>query len=571
MDYITIEGTQSQLEAALSVPDFNIFRRSSRELPNGKFAVDGLATADAQTALSALGLIVTAVIPETEINAHDAKLDAEIALGTSYGDSAQLNAALDNLKTTYSATLSHGPDGDFEVFKLPNKSSGGPLPIDSPKDIKAIRIGTGDIPVLIVAGLHARELAPPDAVIAFAEKLMACYASFGDTIETEFVDGPFTSKVHDEDYEYQDIYSKKIDYQSMAIPQDELKAMVSKLKIFLVPCANPDGRDYSLSQPDRKYWRTNRKVINSYNPCSKGPEVPIGVDINRNFPVAFDMDAYYKASVVNHVKNHTADTPCDDDKYSIRFWNKHRVKGINSYKDRDTYQGENPLSENESLNIQGLIDEHKIRYFLDIHSAIRVIILPWGFNQNQLTFESSTVSDTWLNKTLDVGGGGVGRDIGGVEIGGAMGTYREYFPHKPNHHLLLKHYMLASLMSWNIFKAAGSDEHAKKRAKYRLVNPEQKGGLYPATGSAMDYALSTQLKLADGSLTDAAIVEDRFPVIALSVEVGHASDGRWFPLKNDDDRKQYRKVQRETFAAMRGFLSYASRWSTDLAEAFFGD
>src|SRR5580698_10235674 len=88
-----------------------------------------------------------------------------------YLKSAEVSAHLDNLASTYPTVCTRSGPSDWVAGWAGGKSGYvkiGATTADSPADRWA---------VLITGGLHARELAPPDALVSFLEKMLAAYAA----------------------------------------------------------------------------------------------------------------------------------------------------------------------------------------------------------------------------------------------------------------------------------------------------------------------------------------------------------------------------------------------------------
>src|SRR5258708_19493750 len=82
---------------------------------------------------------------------------------------AAIDSALVTLSTTY-------PD-NVELITLPNKSAAGAA------DVKCVRLHEGSgtkTPVLLIGGVHAREMAPPDALLRLAQLLLDAFKSNSD-------------------------------------------------------------------------------------------------------------------------------------------------------------------------------------------------------------------------------------------------------------------------------------------------------------------------------------------------------------------------------------------------------
>jgi len=65
-----------------------------------------------------------------------------------------------------------------------------------------------------------------------------------------------------------------------------LNAILDKTTLYMVPCANPDGFEYSRNH--FAFWRKNRR---------KNPDGSYGVDLNRNFSVGFVPNKNYTSNV----------------------------------------------------------------------------------------------------------------------------------------------------------------------------------------------------------------------------------------------------------------------------------
>lgn len=126
-------------------------------------------------------------------------------------------------------------------FLLPNRSVLGTR-------IFALRIRAGSASnrrgVLIIGGMHARELMNPDAIVELQVALVVSY-----------------------------LLGTGITLGNRTWSATDIKIMLETLDIWTLPCANPDGRQYVLNQDD--LWRKNRRD-NPGTPCD-------GVDLNRNF------------------------------------------------------------------------------------------------------------------------------------------------------------------------------------------------------------------------------------------------------------------------------------------------
>jgi murein tripeptide amidase MpaA len=125
-------------------------------------------------------------------------------------------------------------------FALPETSVEG-----RPVHALRVRAGTGEDRrgVLLVGGVHARELMNPDALIELAVAMVVSYRN-----GTDIVLGQRTW------------------------PAADVKLIMDTMDVHIVPCANPDGREHVMTVDDM--WRKNRRG-NAGTACR-------GVDLNRN-------------------------------------------------------------------------------------------------------------------------------------------------------------------------------------------------------------------------------------------------------------------------------------------------
>lgn len=132
------------------------------------------------------------------------------------------------------------------VVPLPERSVEG-------REILALRIrggGAGDRPgVLLLGGMHARELINPDLLCIWAQRLSHAYQ-----------------------------HETGMRFGSVSYDAGMVRLIVNSLDILVVPLVNPDGRDHVMTT--NRMWRGNR-AFNPGQPCR-------GVDLNRNFDFLFD-------------------------------------------------------------------------------------------------------------------------------------------------------------------------------------------------------------------------------------------------------------------------------------------
>jgi murein tripeptide amidase MpaA len=363
------------------------------------------------------------------------------------------------------------------------------------KLVALVKISTGGqnkIPVLFTGGIHARELAPPDALLNFCQQLLTASQNGFDIIYPPFTD------------------ATGVVYGQSVIPNATINAILDKCDLHVVPCVNPDGRDFVLATNTQlnRMWRKNRRP---------DPMCP-GVDINRNFPVAWDADTYYSAAAAP--KAHVSSNACSEQ--------------FRGYTLAPPPSG--PDIEPETQNLIDLLTQTPITYLVDVHMYGRLIMYPWGIEQNQ----SSDQTQNFLNPLFNFQRDGVVPNT----------TYAEYIPDNfvdPRGPLLQRHKKLAEDMATAIMASAGSDTTAIQRSTY---TPQQSAFLYPATGAFDDFTFSRQF-------IDLALPN----IHAFTLEAGLKGgqnpadpaddDGEFWP----DSVSQYPKVEREIHAALLGLLS----------------
>ncbi len=352
------------------------------------------------------------------------------------------------------------------------------------------RAAPSRVTALIIAGMHAREWAQPDAALSFAQKLLDAYQRKVAFEIPAYTEGGKT-------------------VGPVSAPESTIKKIIDNLDILIVPLANPDGRAYSQSsnKPTVMDWRMNRASIPA------GPPGAVGVDLNRNFDIAWDCDVYYSSGAVTHFSMGDAKKPADPTQ---------TFRG-NAKPPPDNHH---PALEWESKNLLWLIENRPVTFFVDLHSANLTIMHPWAIEAN-----GSDPSQTFLKVGPPPAGFDGARD-GPSSPGRPANAYSEYFP--PS--LLHEHEVFAQSMHKRIRDATGR--------RYRV------GGLaeimYPTTGSFMDYVFSRQFTLPGSP-----------KIYAFAAEFGQygGKDEHFHP----DATKPtgYPRVEREVHALLLAFLEAA--------------
>lgn len=116
----------------------------------------------------------------------------------------------------------------------------------------------------------------------------------------------------------------------------EIKDLVDRSQIWIVPLLNPDGLEYSIHF--YRYWRKNRR--------DNGDGI-YGVDLNRNYGYKWGVD-------------NTGSSP-------------------NSYS--DVYRGKSPFSEPETQAIRDLSMTRNFQALISYHNYGQVILYPWGYTR----------------------------------------------------------------------------------------------------------------------------------------------------------------------------------------------
>jgi murein tripeptide amidase MpaA len=282
---------------------------------------------------------------------------------------------------------------------------------------------------LVTGGVHARELAPPDALLSFVERLLAAYDAGADVSYPAFrsADG--------------------VTFDAFTVPFTEVQSIVERVNLVVAPLVNPDGRDFVLAPLGptddpalHKMWRKNLRDNDGDGQITAAD----GVDLNRNFDILFEFAKHYDVAVADvHTSNDRSD---------------------------DSYCGPTAGSEPETGNLVKLFKDEKVSYYLDVHSFSRSILYSWGIEANQsVDATMSFTNPVWDHK----------RD--GVK----HNAYSEYIPATQEAAAAA----LATQMCTDIAaRAGGSDAVAVRRSTYQ-AKPSG-AGLYVTTGAVDDFCFS---------------------------------------------------------------------------------
>jgi Zinc carboxypeptidase len=358
------------------------------------------------------------------------------------------------------------------------------------------------IPVLFIGGSHAREWAPPDALVSFVGNLLRAKSTDTDIVYPQFESGGVT-------------YSAVPNY---TIPKAEIHDIFDRFELIVLPLVNPDGRDFSLAgSTDREVlWRKNRRDLR--DPDMTDPFC-VGVDINRNFPIGWDHVMFYKPAAADFVNV--------------------SVDRCSSF----IYKGPSAGSEIETQNVMKLANDHALQAFVDVHMMGRTVLYPWGFERNQ----SDDEDQNFRNAAFDhqVGFPDTGRDgLLGEDYGEFVGA--EMADRLPR---------LADAIRDEIRESAGGSPIAQRRSTYerlQTVFAAPLAGRDPRVtfvGGADDYVFSLQFTQPG-----------RPSCVSYTLEVGQEMDQNTNNLDDDDGGftpffdAHFPKLEREVHAGLFGLL-----------------
>ena len=399
MQLIRIAGPMEPMRRITRIDGLDVKRSSARRLGDGNWQVSGYATDEALEALRDQPVEVAVVAGSEALEEQRQALFSQVqAL-----QAAEVGAAA----VTYPATVA-AIEAELERLAAEHPAlcvrTEAPNRAHSGRPIFVLTIGAdgGGTPVLLSGGAHAREWAPPDALLSLAERLLRAYAG-----GTGFVVPAFTDTVSP---------GPDVEYPEVSIAAEEVRRIVDRLELNLLVMANPDGRAFTQAAAANIMWRKNRRPARPGSTC-------MGVDLNRNHDIAWDFERYYNDA--GDIAVSASKDPCDP----------------------QVYIGPSAASEPESRNIARLLRERRIEYYVDVHSFSRKILFPWGMDDNQVR----NAEQTYRNPVWD-----------GRRDGGFGGPYGEFIPSA----LLDEHVRIGRAMRAAILGGAGDDPRARERSTY---------------------------------------------------------------------------------------------------------
>lgn len=368
--------------------------------------------------------------------------------------------------------------------------------------------GSNRVAALLVGGVHAREWAPPDALVSFARNLLVAYQAGTDIAFPAMAVTPLLGGA----------IAKPIKYPSWKISAADVNSIVTNLDLYILPLLNPDGREYDLTNLSEPGWRKNRRPF---------PSGEIGVDLNRNFDIIWRFEDYFDVGLY---KSRYLDMPASTNEVD------------------ETYRGPGKHSEPETQNLESLLDSLRIHYFMDVHMAGRHILYSWGLEENG--------DDPSMNFRLPAfDGKRDGLKDGDPALPIGRTDYKEFLSDALPHRIRSRAQFIAEAMHDRILRSAGINPGSPVSTVQR-AHSEYKVGqsafLYlpasgPNSGCSDDYACSRQI-----------LSPDRSPIFAFTLEAGHLEE-QLFHCDYSPAKSHFRKINREIQAAASGMLVVAAR------------
>ena len=365
--------------------------------------------------------------------------------------------------------------------------------------------GSGTRPgVLIIGGVHAREWAPPDALVSLARNLLVAFTSGTGITFPAMTVRPLTGP--------------PVSYKAWTVDKADVQKILSAVDLYILPMVNPDGRDYDLTHLSTPGWRKNRRPQ---------PGGQIGVDLNRNFNIIWKFEDYYDVPL--YKSRYLGTTPASTDPAD------------------DTYRGPTAHSEQETKDVESLLDNLPIHYFADVHMAGRNILYSWGLEENgsdpAMTFQSAAFT-----------GKRDGLQAGDPALPAGQTDYKEFLPDTAPNRIASRAKAIADLMHDGILRAANagklpaSSTPQQSHSEYAVG---QSAFLYlpdegPNSGCSDDYACSRQFLLAN-----------REPIFAYTIETGHPEE-QAFHCDYSAAAGHFRKINREIHGALLALLMTAA-------------
>ncbi|MEV6975010.1 M14 family zinc carboxypeptidase [Kitasatospora sp. NPDC093806] len=440
----------------------------------------------------------------------------------------QIEAALVDLALTFPSLCTRiafpnrsVEDRPIHFIRIADGSAGGPS--GRPSDGPPGESPDGRPVVVLTGGVHARESAPPDALVHFAQNLLVSRSTGTDITFPAMVCTPLPTMPPNGG---PPVPVSPVEYPRFTIPAAKVRRFLERVDLYIAPLINPDGRQFDQDNhpvgTGGAGWRKNRRP--DPDPAR------IGVDINRNHDIAWKFEDYYDMAV---------------------YRKRYSFGPASTDPANETYRGPAAASEPETANVQWLIDEVRAAYFVDVHQFGRNVLLSWGIEDNGDDPAMNFSSPAWKGRRD-------GLRPGSPLVPPDRPNYQEFVTNTAPHFVRDRLPVLANAMRDAILRSAGVDPAApvpvtpEARRVHSTYDVGQSAALYdkvnggPVTGTTDDYAFRRQFD-----------DPGRAPVFAFTIETGHLEEAGFHP---DYGRPpgHYAKIEREVHAALAELCEMAA-------------
>lgn len=310
MNTAYIEGTEDALDQVRALAGVELAEGDRRYVGGGRWRLTAIIDESNISSIEQLGCAVTVFDTEAD------PLGFFHAKPAGYPTAGDINARVAAAGAAYPSLVMKADFLGSAAVPIPRLLFGSPSPAAK---------------VVVTAGMHAREWAPPSAVITCIEALLAAARD-----------------------------NKESRIGGYALGAADVATIFSKLQVCVLPLVNPQGYDFSTAPAatrDERAWRKNRRTATPNTAACPG------VDVNRNFDFMWNFKAHYTPSYIDLLGRAAPSTDiCNE-----------------------MYVGNTAFSEIESQAIEKLwsVEHHDFAYALDIHSFGRDILYPWAILPNQ--------------------------------------------------------------------------------------------------------------------------------------------------------------------------------------------
>ncbi len=432
----------------------------------------------------------------------------------SYLSADDITTRLQNAATT---------SGHLCVFgTCPNATPGDSAKGISGRNPPYVEITSPTIPanprivVVVTGGVHAREWAPPDALVSFVETMLA-------TKGTAPVSYPLLTQQSLPYHPFPTDPDTPMLYPAVTIDAPSVQRIFNTIDLYIAPLMNPDGREFSRQGGQiPAWWRKNRRGGTAGCIDTFGNDQGIGVDVNRNFDIGWEFPTLYSAASQKQIKSAAVACPGPS---TIQHDNG------------ETFRGTVKMDEPEVKNIDWLQQQGDgARVFVDVHSSGPHILFPWGLSDgDQSTQPAQNIRNTGLDGTRDA-------------------SYREFVPPLT----AARQVVMAGRMAHSVLRTQTLDPRVDdnkdptvRRFSAQYFTDSSGHGLYLAPGACEDYHFSRQFVVDPATFAETTIGPERF---AFTIECGTQGQGGFFP----DFTHEFPKIEREVHMALWGLLSFVA-------------